>query len=159
MRHRKTRNRLTQKPAHARMLKRNLVTSLLLYERIRTTKKRAKVIQPTIDKLISYAKTHPPQQAVRYLNRTVTDKNASRKVMEVFIDRYKNRSSGLTRIKPAGVRGGDGAEVVDLELVDYEMPQKKEPSLVKTMADRAGSEKRKAEAKTDPQEEVTAAKK
>ncbi|MDA1209074.1 MAG: bL17 family ribosomal protein [bacterium] len=118
MRHQKHRQRLTQKPAHARMLKRNLVTSLLLYESIRTTKNRAKVIQPIIDQLVTYAKKNPPHIAIRYINRVVTDKNASRKIMEVYRDRYKTRTSGLSRIVPAGVRVGDGAMLVDITLID-----------------------------------------
>jgi large subunit ribosomal protein L17 len=128
MRHRKNRNRLKQKPGHARIIKRNLLTSLLLYERVRTTKRRALAIAPTVDRMITYAKKHSPQQAVRYLNRTVTDRNASRKVMEVFIARYKDRPSGLTRMKPAGARAGDGAELVDLELVDFDIAASSEQS-------------------------------
>jgi len=100
------------------MLKRNLVTSLLLYESVRTTKKRAKVIQPVIDKLVLVAKTKPAHTAIRMINKTVTDKNASKKIMEVFKDRYADRSSGLTRMVPVGARKGDGAELVDLSLVE-----------------------------------------
>jgi large subunit ribosomal protein L17 len=118
MRHQRSRLRLKQKPAHAKMLERNLVTSLLLYESIRTTKKRAKVIQPTVDKLIQYAKSHPPHVAIRYVNRVVTDKNASKKIMEVYCKRYADRGSGLSRAVPVGVRVGDGAELVDLTLID-----------------------------------------
>ena len=120
MRHRKSRNRLKQKPGHARMVKRNLLTSLLLYENIRTTKKRAAVIAPQVDKIINYAKTHKPHIAIRYINKTVTDKNASKKIMEVFTKRYAKKSSGLTRTKAAGFRVGDGASVVDLSLVEGE---------------------------------------
>ncbi|MBT4119454.1 MAG: hypothetical protein HOG89_02520 [Candidatus Peribacter sp.] len=118
MRHRKSRNRLKQKPGHARMVKRNLLTSLLLYENVRTTKKRAAVIAPQVDKIINYAKTHKPHVAIRYINKTVTDKNASKKIMEVFIKRYAKKSSGLTRTKAAGFRVGDGASVVDISLVE-----------------------------------------
>ncbi|MBU0766528.1 bL17 family ribosomal protein [Patescibacteria group bacterium] len=100
------------------MLKRNLITSLLLYESVRTTRKRAKVITPIIDRLITVAKTRPSQIAIRFINRTVTDKNASRKVMQVYKERYNNRSSGITRIIAVGARKGDGAELVDLSLVD-----------------------------------------
>ncbi len=121
MRHRKSRNRLKQKPGHARMVKRNLLTSLLLYESVRTTKKRASVIAPEVDKLINFAKKHTPHVAIRHLNKTVTDTNASKKVMEVFIKRYAKRDSGLTRTVAAGFRPGDGAEVVDLSLVDGEV--------------------------------------
>jgi large subunit ribosomal protein L17 len=100
------------------MLERNLLTSILLYESIRTTKKRAQVIRPQVDRIITFAKTHTPMQAIRFINRKVTDKNACKKVMEVFVDRYKDRTSGLTRMVPAGARDGDGAEIVDLMLVD-----------------------------------------
>ena len=120
MRHRKHRNRLSLKPGHARMFKRNLVTSLLLYESVRTTKKRAQVVAPEVDRLIHYAKSHAPQVAIRYLNRTVTDKNASKKVMEVFVKRFSKIQGGLTRMVPAGYRDGDGAELVDMSFVDGE---------------------------------------
>lgn len=118
MRHRRSRNRLKQKPAHARMLKRNLLTSLLLHEEVRTTKKRAAVVAPEFDKLINYAKTRTPHVAIRYINRVVTDKNASKKIMEIYKQRFSKTQSGLTRVKAAGFRGGDGAELVDITLVD-----------------------------------------
>lgn len=118
MRHRKHRLRLKQKPAHGRAMERNLVTSLLLYEAVRTTKKRALVIRPIIDRLITTAKTTSAQSAIRAINRVVTHRNASRKIMEVFVKRYASRSSGLTRMVPVGSRRGDGAALVDLVLVD-----------------------------------------
>ena len=109
------------------MMLRNLVTSLLLYERVRTTKKRAQVVRSAVDRLLTYAKKHPPVLAVRELNRVVTDRNASRKVMEVFVVRYKDRPSGLTRMTPVGARMGDGAKVVDIEMIGFEAgPQKRE---------------------------------
>lgn len=102
------------------MFKRNLLTSLLLHESVRTTKKRAAVVAPEVDRLINYAKTHSPHVAIRYLNKTVTDKNASKKIMEVFTKRYAKKSSGLTRTAHAGVRVGDGAQLVDISLVEGE---------------------------------------
>lgn len=99
-------------------MQRNLVTSLLLYERIRTTKKRAEVVRPIVEKLITTAKTKKPHIAVRSINAVVTHKNAARKTMEVLRDRFADRSSGFTRIVPLGSRHGDGAELVHLELVD-----------------------------------------
>ncbi len=102
------------------MLQRNLVTSLLLYEAVRTTRKRAKVVQPLVERPLTYAQTLVHHQARRHRNRVVTDKNASRKVMEVFTKRYAKRSSGMTRIVPVGSRRGDGAQLVDLLLIDTE---------------------------------------
>ena len=136
--HRRAGHRLNQKPAHARSLERNLVTSLVLYEAIRTTRKRARVIQPIFDGLITAVKNKEPQLAIRYLNKVVTDRNASRKLMEVLKDRFSQRSSGYTRIVAVGSRKGDGAELVDLTLMDTERvvaaPEKKEkkPKAAKT---------------------------
>lgn len=118
MRHKASRNRLIQKPDHARMLQRNLVTSLLLYEEIRTTRKRASVIRPMVDNLITTAKNKEVREAIRSINTVVTDKNASRKLIEVLKARYSARSSGFTRTKAVGSRVGDGAELVDMSLVD-----------------------------------------
>lgn len=118
MRHRRSRLRLIQKPDHARSMQRNLVTSLLLYESIRTTRSRAKVIQPLVDRLITTAKSGNKANAIRAINKIVTDKNASRKLMEVFLPRFASRASGYTRMTPAGARKGDGAQLVDLVLLD-----------------------------------------
>ncbi len=126
MRHRRSTLRLTQKPDHAALLQRNLVTSLLLYESIRTTKKRARVIQPLVDRLITTAKNKIPHVAIRSINRVVADKNASRKIMKVLIKRFAARSSGFTRIVPVGSRKGDGAEVVDMILLDQDRGQRTE---------------------------------
>jgi large subunit ribosomal protein L17 len=100
------------------MLKRNLLTSILLYESVRTTRARAKAVQPMVDKLINVAKKKSPQLAIRAINKHVTDKNASRKIMEVYVKRYADRSSGLTRIEPLGARLGDGAKLVQFSLID-----------------------------------------
>lgn len=118
MRHRKSRLRLRHKPAYAKAMLRNMLTSVLLYESIRTTKKRAQVVRPQVEKLITIAKTKQPHIAIRAINGVVTDKNASRKLMEVLKQRYATRTSGYTRIIPVGARIGDGAMLVTLELVD-----------------------------------------
>lgn len=118
VRHKSSRLRLIQKPDHARLLQRNLVTSLLLYESVRTTRKRARVIQPIVDHLIAGAKRAEPRIAIRSINAYVTDKNACRKILEVLTKRYEKRPSGFTRIVPVGSRKGDGAQLVDMSLVD-----------------------------------------
>lgn len=94
------------------------MTSVLLYEKVRTTKKRAEVVQPQIEHLITIAKKKDAMNAIRAINAVVTDKNACRKTMEVLKGRYGSRTSGFTRIVPLGMRQGDGARVVSLELVD-----------------------------------------
>jgi large subunit ribosomal protein L17 len=154
MRHRtSTRSRLTQKPAHSRMLQRNLVTSLLLYESVRTTKSRAQAIQPIVDRLIVTAKKSTPREAIRRINQTVTNKNACRKLLEVFVERYADRSSGFTQLTPAGSRHGDGAMLVDLTLVEGKemaLPPAKEPSKEKSKAQPRASKKTAKKASSSP---------
>lgn len=118
MRHRQSRLRLRQKPNHANSMVRNLVTSVLLYESIRTTKKRAEVVRPMVEKIITISKTKDARNAIRAINQVVKHENASKKVMEVLKTRYKSRTSGYTRMVPLGMRQGDGARMVTLELVD-----------------------------------------
>jgi large subunit ribosomal protein L17 len=148
MEHRKNRLRLNQKPNHAQLLLRNLATSIVLYETVRTTKKRAKVVVPMVHKLITIAKTKEPREAIRAINAVVMHGNASKKLIEVLKPRYASRHSGYTRITPVGARKGDGAELVDLELMDRDadaepMPAKeKKPKVAKpvsaTSKDEAG---------------------
>lgn len=138
MRHRHSRLRLRYKPAHSRSLQRNLVTSVLLYEAVRTTRKRAEVVQPIVDRIIAVARTKQPHIAIRYINGIVMHKNACRKTMEVLKERYKDRTSGYTRLVPLGSRAGDGAKLVSFELVDAQkgeaVEQKEESKATKKTA-------------------------
>ncbi len=95
-----------------------MLTSFLLHEQIRTTKKRATVLNPMIDEIITIGKTDRADTAIRRINEVVTHPNACRKIMEVFVKRYEGRNSGFTTMKAAGMREGDGAELVDLSLVE-----------------------------------------
>ena len=118
MRHRQSRLRLRHKPNHSRSLLKNLTTSVLLYESVRTTKKRAEVVRPLVERVITLAKTKEPRLAIRAIIPYVTHVNACKKAMELLRDRYATRSSGYTRMTPLGLRHGDGAKMVTLELVD-----------------------------------------
>ena len=158
MRHRDARQRLTQKPAHARMLKRNLVTSLLLYESVRTTRSRARAVQPIVDRLVTIAKKRPEHVAIRQINQVVTDKNASRKIIKVLAKRYEQRSSGLTRVVAVGSRAGDGAQLVDITLIDAEIGNVEEKKPVKEKAKAPKSTAKKPEAKDDKEVKKTPSK-
>ena len=128
MEHRKQRLRLNQKPNHAGLLLRNLATSVVLYETVRTTKKRAKVVVPLVHKLITLAKTKEPREAIRAINAIVLHENASKKLIEVLKPRYSSRTSGYTRITPVGARLGDGAKLVTLELMDRDVEAAEAPA-------------------------------
>jgi large subunit ribosomal protein L17 len=122
MRHRNHSKRLARKPHQARMLLKNLVTSILLYEKVRTTEKRAQVAKSIVDRVITIGKKDRTDLAIRKLKQYLTDENASKKILEVLRKRYEKRPSGFSRIVPVGMRKGDGARLVDLILVDAAAP-------------------------------------
>ena len=131
-------------------MQRNLVTSVLLYESIRTTKKRAEVVRPIVEKIITTAKTKDARNAIRAINQFVTHENACKKVMELLKERYSKRSSGFTRMTPLGLRQGDGAKMVTLELVDAVVgssSEEKSPKIPKSP--------RTSAAKTDSSKKVS----
>lgn len=98
------------------MVLRNLATSLLLYESMRTTEKRAQVVRPLVERLIGVAREKTEREAIRSINRVVTDRNACIKLLELYRGADIGRTGGLTRIKPLGARRGDGASLVEISL-------------------------------------------
>lgn len=123
MRHRNHSQRLGRKPNQSRGILRNLATSILLYETVRTTKKRAQVVRGLVDKIIVLGKNLKTDQAIRRIQPLVSDENACRKVIEVLKQRYAKRPSGFTRIVPVGMRFGDGALLCDISLIDAAAPR------------------------------------
>lgn len=123
MRHRNHSQRLARKPDQARSLLKNLATSILLYERVRTTKKRAQVVRGVVDRIIAIGKSERKDLAIRRINTMVLDQNACRKVLEVLVPRYATRRSGFTRITPLGAREGDGAMFCEISLIDAVDPE------------------------------------
>ncbi len=137
MRHRNHSKRLARKPNQSRLLLKNMVTSVLLYERIRTTKKRAQVVKGLVDRVIAIGKREPIDRAIRKINQVVFDDNACRKVIEVLKQRYAKRPSGFSRVVPVGTRKGDGALMADLILIDAVEPvaaDAKAPATKKTVS-------------------------
>jgi large subunit ribosomal protein L17 len=134
MRHRNHSKRLGRKPSQARLLLKNLVTSVILYEKVRTTKKRGFIAKAIVDRVITIGKRERTELAIRKINTMVMDENACKKVMEVLRKRYAKRPSGFTRLVPVGMRKGDGAELVDITLIDAAVPvaeETKKPASLK----------------------------
>jgi large subunit ribosomal protein L17 len=95
---------------------RNLVTDLLGYEKITTTETRAKMIRSLTEEMITLGKKgdlHHRRQALSFIfDKTVTDK-----LFAELAQRYANRIGGYTRIVKLGQRLGDGAPMVQIELI------------------------------------------
>jgi len=102
---------------HREALLRNLATSVILFEKVKTTVGRAKQVRPIVEGLITKAKTKTPTVAIRQINQIVQDSNAGKKLLEVLKDRYKGRNGGYTRIVKLGFRAGDAAEMVSIQLL------------------------------------------
>lgn len=128
MRHRKAGYRLQRDVSARRALLRNLVTSVVMDERIETTITKAKAAKPIVEKMITLAKEgtlHSRRQAASYLMTPESVK----KLFDKLGPRFGQRNGGYTRIIRVGFRQGDGAETALLELVGSE--------LVRRAADRA----------------------
>ncbi len=117
MRHQAHHGRLGVQPAHRRAMVRNMVTSLLKHERIKTTKVRAKEIRRYAEKMITVAKKET-LASKRHVLGFVRERDVVNKLFTTLIYRYAERKGGYTRILKLGNRMGDGAEMVFLELVD-----------------------------------------
>lgn len=116
MRHRIKDKKLDRKKEPREMMLRNLASSVLIYEKIKTTKAKAKVAKSLVEKAITIAK-NDNLAAQRRLIKILPQKMAVKKAMEVLGKRYKDRNGGYTRIVNLAVRQGDGAEMALLELV------------------------------------------
>ena len=116
MRHQKNKVTLDRKTAARRSLLAYLAESLVLYEKIKTTKAKAKALRPYVERLITRAKMQT-LAARRELMKTLYTQNAIKKLMENVGPRNKERSEGFTRIIMLKNRKGDGAEEVLIEFV------------------------------------------
>jgi len=117
MRHGNYRGQLGVHPGHRRSMLRNLVTSLLKHERIRTTRARAKEARRYAEKMITIAKKDDLASKRRVL-AYVRERDVVNKLFKTLIFRYANRKGGYTRIMQLGPRRSDAAQMVFLELVD-----------------------------------------
>ena len=131
-------------------LLRNLITSVILEERVITTVPKAKAVKPLVEKMITLAKKdtlHTRRQAAAVLRTPESVK----KLFDTLGTRFGQRNGGYTRITRLGPRKGDGAEQVMLELVGSELVKRAaERAKRKEERERAAREGRDAE---EPEEE------
>lgn len=117
MRHKVAGRSLSRDTGHRKALFRNLVTELLAYEKIKTTEAKAKEIRGIAEKMITLGK-NGGLDARRQLLAFINDKKVVDKVFSDLAQRYTERPGGYTRITRLGRRLGDGASMVQLELVE-----------------------------------------
>jgi large subunit ribosomal protein L17 len=123
MRHRKKTDKFSRPRAQRKALIRSLVRALFIYERIKTTPRKAKAASSKADELISLAKRnnlHSRRLAYSFLQ----DHKLIKKLFEDIGPRFKNTPGGCTRIMDLGYRKGDGAKLSVLELTQLKEKQK-----------------------------------
>jgi large subunit ribosomal protein L17 len=163
MRHRKAGLKLSRKTGHLNSMFRNLVTSLLKYERIRTTDTKAKELRRWADRMVTLAKRgdlHARRQALAIVQEPAVVHH----LFEIAAERFGKVAGGYTRITKIGIRPGDAAPMTLVELIGGEEEAKKKKKGKKKTAAKAADAKKKAAAKApkaketagDAQEEKTA---
>lgn len=98
------------------MMLRNLASSVLIYEKVKTTEAKAKAVKPLVEKAITIAKKGDLTSR-RKLIELLPQKMAVKKCLEILGARFKDRKGGYTRIVKLASRQGDGAKIVQIELV------------------------------------------
>ena len=117
MRHKIAGRKLDRSTSHRTAMYRNLVTDLMVHEKLTTTEAKAKEVRGLAEKMITLSKNnniHSRRQALSY----IWDKKAVEKLFTELAPRFTERPGGYTRIVKLGPRLGDGAEMVRLELVE-----------------------------------------
>ena len=124
MKHKIQFNRLSRRAAHRRSMLRNMATSLLRYERIRTTKAKARELKRVVEKMITRAKNDSVHNR-RIIARYIQDKAIIAKLFTEIAPRYSERPGGYTRMIKLGERKSDAAEMVFVELLNRTIKERK----------------------------------
>jgi large subunit ribosomal protein L17 len=147
MYHGKAGRKLGRTSSHKEAMFRNMVTSIIKHERIRTTDSKAKEVRKLAEKMITLGKKgnlHARRQALAF----VRDKALVSKLFGELTERYHNRAGGYTRIIKVGYRFGDNAPVSILEFI----PGEKKKEKAKPKAKGKAKEKEKSASEFIPEE-------
>ena len=117
MKHNIAHRKLNRTSSHRKALLINLSNALLKHEQITTTLAKAKELKPYVEKIITLGKKGDLQSRKKATSILQDIKN-TKKIFEIFAERYKNRTGGYTRIVRLNNRLGDNAPTAIIELVD-----------------------------------------
>jgi large subunit ribosomal protein L17 len=130
MRHRVAGRKLSRHTQHRELMFRNMLVSLLQYERIKTTLAKGKELRNWADRIISLGKRgtlHARRQAFALLRH----EGIVKKLFDEIAPKFKDREGGYTRVYKLGWRQGDGAPLSLVELVTFAHPEEKKKSTIK----------------------------
>ena len=117
MRHRNSGRQLSRNSSHRHALLRNMATSLLRHETIRTTVPKAKELRRVVEPLITLAKIDSAAKR-RLAYSRLRDVVVVEKLFADLGPRFKARAGGYTRILKMEPRPGDAADMALMELVE-----------------------------------------
>jgi len=153
MRHKVAGYKLGRTTSHRRSLLRNMVTSLIVEERIETTVPKAKALRPTVEKMITLGKRGDLAARRRAAAYVMTDE-ALKKLFDTLGPRFGDRNGGYTRIVRTGWQKGDGADKAFIELLGSEQVlDEKRQKRAETRAKKA-EETRKAMEEAEAQQQA-----
>jgi len=124
MRHQVAGYKLSRSKDQRNALRRTLINQLFTHEKIQTTRAKAMAIRGDAEKLITLAKNAEKASDVEKVNARrlaasrMENAELVKKLFEDIGPRYANRNGGYTRMFRMGLRQGDSAEMVRLELVE-----------------------------------------
>jgi large subunit ribosomal protein L17 len=139
--------RLGRNSSHRKAMYRNMVTSLVVHGRIRTTLAKAKELRKVADRMITLSKAVTPAALeaadgdsfselrakrvhnIRRAARTIRDRDALSILFNELSTRYAERSGGYTRVLKAGFRPGDNAPMAVIEFIGTPAPATEEGEL------------------------------
>ena len=155
MRHKVAGFKLGRTTSHRRSLLRNMVTSLIMEERIETTVPKAKALRPSIEKMITLGKKGDLAARRKAAAYVMTDE-ALAKLFDTLGPRFGDRNGGYTRIVRTAWQKGDGAEKAFIELLGSEkVLDEKRQKRAETRAKKA-EETRKAMEEAEAQQKAEA---
>ena len=117
MRHGKSGRRLGRNSSHRKAMFRNMATSMLKHETIKTTLPKAKELRRVVEPLITLAKEDSVANRRLAFDR-LRDKEVVGKLFTEIGPRFKERPGGYLRILKTGFRTGDKAPMAYIEMVD-----------------------------------------
>jgi large subunit ribosomal protein L17 len=117
MRHRVAGRKFGRSAAHRQAMTRNQVTDLLRYGRITTTEAKAKELRRWVERVITDAKPNDVN-ARRRIALYVNDREVSKKLFGTYLERYRERPGGYTRIVKLAPRTSDASPMAIIELVE-----------------------------------------
>jgi len=117
MRHHKSGRKLNRTSSHRAAMFRNMASSLIREEQIRTTVPKAKELRRVAEPLITMAKD-PTVANRRLAFARLRDRTAVTKLFDELGPRYKARAGGYLRILKFGFRAGDTAPMALVQLMD-----------------------------------------